>query len=203
MPALLAHRARLSSASRRIGLEGIVPDIFGSIQAVADDDERGSLGLHYTSVPNILKALDPLFLDDLRAQLEAAGDNVRKLKNLRRRIASIRVFDPACGSGNFLVIAYIKMREIEFEIMRRLGEGRGTQIKLENFYGIEIKSFPVEIARLSLLIAEFQCNVRLFGEEEARLTCCRCTRRGNSGRQCVADGLVEVVSAGGAKSGGI
>ncbi|MFZ1965262.1 MAG: DNA methyltransferase [Roseiarcus sp.] len=150
--------------------KGINPDIFGSmIQAVADDDERGSLGLHYTSVPNILKVLDPLFLDDLRAQLEAAGDNVRKLKNLRRRIASIRVFDPACGSGNFLVIAYIKMREIEFEIMRRLGEGRGTQIKLENFYGIEIKSFPVEIARLSLLIAEFQCNVRLFGEEEAWL----------------------------------
>ncbi|MGD1016949.1 MAG: DNA methyltransferase [Roseiarcus sp.] len=148
----------------------INPDIFGSmIQAVADDDERGSLGMHYTSMPNILKVLDPLFLDDLRAQLEAAGDNVRKLKNLRRRIASIRVFDPACGSGNFLVIAYIKMREIEFEIMRRLGEGRGTQINLENFYGIEIRSFPVEIARLSLLIAEFQCNVRFFGEEEAWL----------------------------------
>ncbi len=150
--------------------KAINPDIFGSmIQAVAEDDERGSLGMHYTSVPNILKVLNPLFLDDLRAQLEAAGDNVRKLKNLRRRIASIRVFDPACGSGNFLVIAYIKMREIEHEIVKRLGEKFDRQIKLENFYGIEIRSFPVEIAKLSLLIAEFQCNVRFYGEELACL----------------------------------
>ncbi len=150
--------------------KAINPDIFGSmIQAVAEDDERGSLGMHYTSVPNILKVLNPLFLDDLSEQLEAAGDNVRKLKNLRRRIASIRVFDPACGSGNFLVIAYIKMREIEHEIVKRLGEKLEAQIKLENFYGIEIRSFPVEIAKLSLLIAEFQCNVRFFGEDVAWL----------------------------------
>lgn len=147
----------------------INPDIFGSmIQAVADDDERGSLGMHYTSVPNILKVLNPLFLDDLREQLAAAGDNARKLKNLRRRIANIRVFDPACGSGNFLVIAYIRMREIEWEIIQRLGDlNSQTEIRLENFYGIEIKSFPVEIAKLSLLIAEFQCNVRFYGEQVA------------------------------------
>jgi len=76
----------------------INPDIFGSmIQAVADDDERGELGMHYTSVPNIEKVLNPLFLDDLRAQLEEADDNARKLLNLRKRLASIRVFDPACG----------------------------------------------------------------------------------------------------------
>lgn len=147
----------------------INPDIFGSmIQAVADDDERGSLGMHYTSVPNILKVLNPLFLDDLREQLAAAGENARKLKNLRRRIANIRVFDPACGSGNFLVIAYIRMREIEWEIIQRLGDlNSQTDIRLENFYGIEIKSFPVEIAKLSLLIAEFQCNVRFYGEQVA------------------------------------
>jgi len=76
----------------------INPDIFGSmIQAVADDDERGALGMHYTSVPNILKVLNPLFLDDLREKLEEAGDNPRKLLNLRNRMARIRVFDPACG----------------------------------------------------------------------------------------------------------
>ena len=99
------------------------PDIFGSmIQAVADDEERGALGMHYTSVPNILKVLNPLFLDDLRAQLAEAGGNARKLLNLRNRIARIRVFDPACGSGNFLVIAYKVMREIEAEINRRRGE---------------------------------------------------------------------------------
>src|SRR5271166_617496 len=150
--------------------KAINPDIFGSmIQAVADDDERGSLGLHHTSVPNILKVLNPLFLDDLRAQLEAASDNFRKLKNLRRRIASIRVFDPACGSGNFLVIAYIKMREIEHEIIKRLNDNSRTHIKLQNFYGIEIRSFPVEIARLSLLVAEFQCDVRFLGEDVAWL----------------------------------
>jgi hypothetical protein len=148
--------------------QAINPDIFGSmIQAVADDEERGSLGMHYTSVPNILKVLDPLFLDDLRARLEAAGANVPKLRNLRRRIASIRVFDPACGSGNFLVIAYIKMREIEHEIVKRLDDNPRSWIKLENFYGIELKSFAVEVARLSLLIAEFQCDARLIGQKEA------------------------------------
>ena len=94
-------------AAGELNWSKINPDIFGSmIQAVADDDERGSLGMHYTSVPNILKVLNPLFLDDLREQLEIAGDNARKLLNLRKRIANIRVFDPACGSGNFLVIAY-------------------------------------------------------------------------------------------------
>ncbi|AMW30962.1 type IIL restriction-modification enzyme MmeI [Arthrospira platensis] len=97
----------------------INPDIFGSmIQAVADEEERGALGMHYTSVPNILKVLNPLFLDDLRSQLEAAGENRRKLLNLRQRLAKIRVFDPACGSGNFLVIAYKEMRKIEAEIKR-------------------------------------------------------------------------------------
>lgn len=101
----------------------INPDIFGSmIQAVADDEERGALGMHYTSVPNILKVLNPLFLDDLREKLGEAGDNPRKLLNLRNRMAKIRVFDPACGSGNFLVIAYKQMREIEAEINVRRGE---------------------------------------------------------------------------------
>jgi hypothetical protein len=148
----------------------INPDIFGSmIQAVADDDERGELGMHYTSVPNILKVLNPLLLDDLREKLEAAGDNVRRLKNLRRRIANIRVFDPACGSGNFLVIAYRQMRDIEAEIVRRINDKPKSWIKLENFYGIEIKSFAAEIARLALLIAEFQCDVRLISQRDAKL----------------------------------
>ncbi|MBP1092151.1 class I SAM-dependent DNA methyltransferase [Bradyrhizobium diazoefficiens] len=147
----------------------INPDIFGSmIQAVADDEERGELGMHYTSVPNILKVLNPLFLDDLREQLRGAGDNPRKLRNLRRRLSSIRVFDPACGSGNFLVIAYKEMRAIENEIVRRLDDAPKSWIRLENFYGIEIKTFAVEIARLALLIAEFQCDVQFISQQEAR-----------------------------------
>jgi hypothetical protein len=147
----------------------INPDIFGSmIQAVADDDERGALGMHYTSMPNILKVLNPLFLDDLRAQLEEAGDNARMLLNLRKRLAKIRVFDPACGSGNFLVIAYKAMREIEAEINKRRGEAdRRTEIPLTNFRGIELRDFPAEIARLALIIAEFQCDVLYRGQKEA------------------------------------
>ncbi|MBE7171480.1 MAG: class I SAM-dependent DNA methyltransferase [Williamsia sp.] len=147
----------------------INPDIFGSmIQAVADEDERGALGMHYTSVPNILKVLNPLFLDDLRTQLEEAGDNARKLLNLRKRLSRIRVFDPACGSGNFLVIAYKQMREIEYEINSRRGENnRPTEIPLTNFRGIELRDFSAEIARLALIIAEYQCDVLYRGQKLA------------------------------------
>jgi hypothetical protein len=143
----------------------INPDIFGSmIQAIAEDEERGALGMHYTSVPNILKVLNPLFLDDLRNSLEAAGDNGRKLLNLRQRMARIRVFDPACGSGNFLVIAYKEMRAIEAEINRRREEpDRRSDIPLTNFRGIEIRHFACEIARLALIIAEYQCDVLYRG----------------------------------------
>lgn len=150
----------------------INPDIFGSmIQAVTNDDERGSLGMHYTSVPNILKVLNPLFLDDLNEQLEASKDSPLKLLNLRKRIARIRVFDPACGSGNFLVIAYKELRKIEAQINEFRNErGRATDIPLTNFRGIEINSFPAEIARLALVIAEYQSNVQYCGQIEALQT---------------------------------
>jgi MmeI, DNA-methyltransferase domain/MmeI, N-terminal domain/MmeI, helicase spacer domain len=153
----------------RLDWTKINPDIFGSmIQAVAEDEERGELGMHYTSVPNILKVLNPLFLDDLRARLEEAGDNPRSLLNLRKRMAKIRVFDPACGSGNFLVIAYKAMREIEAEINRRRGEpDRSSEIPLTNFRGIELRDFPAEIARLALVIAEYQCDVLYRGQKLA------------------------------------
>lgn len=147
----------------------INPDIFGSmIQAVAEDEERGALGMHYTSVPNILKVLNPLFLDDLRARLNEADDNSRMLLNLRKRMSRIRVFDPACGSGNFLVIAYKEMRAIEAEINKRRGEAdRRSDIPLTNFRGIELRDFPAEIARLALIIAEYQCDVLYRGQKEA------------------------------------
>jgi hypothetical protein len=167
---------RFSKASRSyllhiasLNWKKINPDIFGSmIQAVADDEERGALGMHYTSVPNILKVLNPLFLDDLRETLEEAGDNERKLLNLRKRMAKIRVFDPACGSGNFLVIAYKELRAIEAEVNRRRREtDRRSDIPLTNFRGIEIRPFPAEIARLALIIAEYQCDVTYRGQQEA------------------------------------
>jgi hypothetical protein len=147
----------------------INPDIFGSmIQAVAEDEERGALGMHYTSVPNILKVLNPLFLDDLSAKLQEAGDNHRILLNVRNRMARIRVFDPACGSGNFLVIAYKEMRAIEAEINKRRDEmERRSEIPKTNFRGIELRDFPAEIARLALVIAEFQCDVLYRGHKLA------------------------------------
>ncbi|PLX45963.1 MAG: lactate dehydrogenase [Hyphomicrobiales bacterium] len=153
----------------RLDWQQINPDIFGSmIQAVADDEERGALGMHYTSVPNILKVLGPLFLDDLREKLEAAGENARKLLNLRKRMSNIRVFDPACGSGNFLVIAYKEMRAIEFEVNKRRGEThQKSEIPLTNFRGIELRDFPAEIARLALIIAEYQCDVLYRGQKSA------------------------------------
>ena len=147
----------------------INPDIFGSmIQAVADDDERSDVGMHYTSVPNILKLLNPLFLDELRTSLDEAGDNKRKLLNIRNRIAKIRVFDPACGSGNFLVVAYKELRKIEAKINRQRGESDiSTAIPLTNFRGIEIRSFAVEIARLALIIAKYQCDLIYRGPQLA------------------------------------
>lgn len=147
----------------------INPDIFGSmIQAVAEDKERGELGMHYTSVPNILKVLNPLFLDDLRARLEEAGDNPRTLLNLRKRMSKIRVFDPACGSGNFLVVAYKEMRAIETEINRRRGEpDRISEIPLTSFRGIELRDFPAEVARLALVIAQYQCDLLYRGQKLA------------------------------------
>jgi hypothetical protein len=88
--------------------------------------------------------------------------------NLRKRMAKIRVFDPACGSGNFLVIAYKEMRAIEAEINRRRGEPDSrAEIPLTNFRGIELRDFPAEIARLALIIAEFQCDVLYRGQKEA------------------------------------
>ena len=124
--------------------------------------------MHYTSVPNILKVLNPLFLDDLNSGLRAAGSNKRKLNALRERMSKIRVFDPACGSGNFLVIAYKEMRGIEARLNEYSGTpDRRTEIPLTNFRGIELRGFSAEIARLALVIAEYQCDERYIGQKEA------------------------------------
>ena len=147
----------------------INPDIFGSMfQSVIDAGQRANLGQHYTSVPNILKTIEPLFLDDLKAQLEAAEGSPKRLRKLLDRIAGIKVFDPACGSGNFLVIAYKELRKLEHAIREQLQQLSGdyqsqllldSVVRIENFYGIEIDDFPAEIAVLSLWIAKHQMNV--------------------------------------------
>lgn len=143
----------------------INPDIFGSMfQAVISPEHRGGLGAHYTSVPNIMKVIEPLFLNDLYEEYENAGGNEKKLKELLHRISKIKLFDPACGSGNFLIIAYKELRRLEMLILKELGGLAFSGIHLHNFYGIELDDFAHEIAKLSLWLAEHQMNVEFFNE---------------------------------------
>lgn len=144
----------------------INPDIFGSMfQAIVTPGKRSNLGQHYTSVPNILKTIEPLFLDELKEEFEKAYDSAPRLQRLLDRMGAIKVFDPACGSGNFLVIAYKELRRLEHAILQRQAELRKgdmlfteSRINIENFYGIEIDDFAVEVAILSLWIAKHQMN---------------------------------------------
>jgi len=150
----------------------INPDIFGSMfQAVIGADQRGSLGQHYTSVPNIKKVIEPLFLNDLYDAFEKARKNQKKLNALLKRIHNIKIFDPACGSGNFLIIAYKELCKLEIRIFKELENLPERQkilpfsgIKLSQFYGIEIDDFAHEIARLALWLAEHQMNMAFFEE---------------------------------------
>ena len=148
----------------------INPDIFGSmIQAVADPEQRSNLGMHYTSVENILKLIKPLFLDELEEEFEKNMENPKGLRKLIDRISKIKFFDPACGSGNFLIIAYKEIRNLEVKIIQQLialenaslfgGQSFVSNIKLSQFYGIEIKDFAHEMAILSLWLAEHQMNL--------------------------------------------
>jgi hypothetical protein len=174
---------RFSSKARAVILEcgtldwsQISPDIFGSmIQAVVHPSQREGLGMHYTSVENIMKVIRPLFLDELEEAFDRA-DTTRKLERLLERIADIQIFDPACGSGNFLVVSYKELRKLEHRILQRLidldKKGRSlfkeSALKLENFYGIEIDDFAHEIAILSLWLAKHQLNSEfeeIFGAE--------------------------------------
>ncbi len=157
----------------------INPDIFGSmIQAVVTPEHRGGMGMHYTSVPNIMKVIEPLFLDELYLEFEKAYNSAIKLQELQDRISRIKIFDPACGSGNFLIIAYKKLRELEISILQRINTiatqkhdtlfgpkktqlsflSLSSKIELTQFYGIELDDFAHEVALLSLWLAEHQMN---------------------------------------------
>lgn len=163
----------------------INPDIFGSmIQAVVTPEHRAGLGMHYTSVPNIEKVIRPLFLDALEEEFEAACAEARekmdkkvnldrasqRLRNLLTRLSKIKFFDPACGSGNFLIIAYKRLRELEIRIWKAMREITGIvllpfpNITLTQFYGIELDEYAAETATLSMWLAEHQMNVK-FKEE--------------------------------------
>lgn len=159
MPTLDSRCRKQLLACAKLNWRTINPDIFGSmLQAVVDVEKRGEMGMHYTSPSNIAKVLNPILLDELRTELEKAGSNRGRLHELLKRLGRIRIFDPACGSGNFLILAYKDLRAIEMEIFIRLGEFAHPVVKLEHFYGIEIDDFACETARLGLWIAEYQVN---------------------------------------------
>jgi len=187
---------KFSTKSRRMLIEcgseldwsNINPDIFGSmIQAVVHPDQRGGMGMHYTSVINIMKVIEPLFLNDLYAELDNIVENIdlklkpSRLRKLHDRIANIKIFDPACGSGNFLIIAFKELRKLEMEIIKQLQEFKKdesqddffdevslnssfSRIKLSQFYGIELDDFAHEVAILSLWLAEHQMNMDFEAE---------------------------------------
>jgi len=174
--------------------QDINPDIFGSMfQAVVHKDQRSNMGMHYTSVPNIMKVIEPLFLNELKEVFEKHYDNQNKLNQLLVRLGRLRVFDPACGSGNFLIIAYKEIRTLEMQIFQRIQETTTTPslpfscISLSQFYGIELDDFAHEVAILSLWLAEHQMNVafkEIFGDcnptlplkEGGKIVCANATR---------------------------
>jgi hypothetical protein len=171
---------KLIIESGELNWKEINPDIFGSmIQSVVHNDQRANMGMHYTSVTNIMKVIQPLFLDDLEEQLEKAEGSEKKLSNLLERLYNLKIFDPACGSGNFLIITYKELCKLEMEIFRQLqvinihnwGTAR-SGIRLTQFYGIELDDFAHETAKLSLWLTEHQMNLaykEVFGESKPTL----------------------------------
>jgi hypothetical protein len=162
----------------------INPTIFGSLfQLIKNKEARRELGEHYTSEENINKIVYPLFLDELQERLATAWDNKKELKKLRQDLAKIKIFDPACGCGNFLVVSYRHLRQLELELIVRLNflEGRqdsmqldgsmGLSITLNQFYGIEIEEWPAQVAQIALYLTEYQENLkfsRITGETPNR-----------------------------------
>ena len=196
IPKMGAKARKIIIECGELDWKDINPDIFGSmIQAVVNPEERANQGMHYTSVPNIMKVINPLFLDELREEYnklnefyeqrkqlflvgaikekEFAVDKnsiIRKSNALLARISKMKFFDPACGSGNFLIITYKCLRFLEIDILalqrKCLGEGNvlfvdNSVINLSQFYGIELLDFPHEVAMLSLWLAEHQMNTKL------------------------------------------
>jgi hypothetical protein len=150
----------------------ISPAIFGSLfQSIKSPEARRELGEHYTTESNILKVIEPLFLDELNQNFNKSNNSISALKKLRERISRIRIIDPACGCGNFLVVTYRELRSLELKIISRLQELGDKEalpslffdrdhlaVKLTNIYGIEIEEWPARIAQIALLLTEHQAN---------------------------------------------
>jgi len=158
----------------------ISPAIFGSMfQSVMDPKERRNLGAHYTSEKNILKLIQGLFLDDLKQEFEGIKTNRSKLEKFHDKISKLKFLDPACGSGNFLIITYRELRLLELEILKIISKGQFvtdvstlSKIDVDAFYGIEYEDFAAQIATVALWLIDHQMNMKLsseFGEYYKRL----------------------------------
>ena len=161
--------------------DGISPAIFGSLfQSIMDPDERRAAGAHYTSEQAILKVIEPLFLDELRAEFDRArrrrspAVRAASLRDLQKKLGSLKLFDPACGCGNFLIVAYRELRELEIAILKRLhpkGVSTGaldvsqlSMIDVDQFYGIELNDFAYLIAEAALWMMDHIMNRRMSEE---------------------------------------
>jgi hypothetical protein len=162
----------------------ISPAVFGSLfQSIMDETARREIGAHYTTEANILKVLRPLFLDSLRAEFERIKNTPKALPAFHKKLATTRVFDPACGCGNFLVIAYRELRMLELDVLQAIEHSRQTQhldfnlsslvqVDVDQFCGIEIEEFPAQIAQVALWLMDHQMNLRVseeFGNYFVRL----------------------------------
>ena len=160
----------------------ISPAIFGALfQSIMDKKARRNLGAHYTTETNILKALQPLFLDTLRAEFERVKHDSKRLRAFHEKLSKLRLLDPACGCGNFLVIAYRELRLLELDVLRELFKANTTGmldvsrivfVDVDQFYGIEIEEFPAQIAQVALWMTDHQMNLKVseeFGQYFARL----------------------------------
>ena len=156
----------------------ITPEIFGSIfQSALDEKKRDEKGQHYTSTENIMKVIKPLFLDDLNSELNEILQDTSDFRDVRLlgfqdKISKLKFIDPACGCGNFLVVTYQQLRQLELTVLKELKNtnlliAEATKINIKQFYGIEIEDFPHEVAKLSLWLMELICNKiagRAFGQ---------------------------------------
>ncbi len=172
----VAMRGALLNACR-FDWSNISPAIFGALfQSVMDPKERRTQGAHYTTEKNILKVIEPLFLDDLRAEFERLKALKRgrrdRLRSFWEKLGRLTFFDPACGCGNFLIIAYRELRSLEIDVMRELGELNLSQVNVDQFYGIELGEFPARIAEAALWMMDHIMNNRLsleLGHNYARI----------------------------------
>jgi hypothetical protein len=160
----------------------ISPAIFGALfQSIMDAKARRNIGAHYTSEENILKLIQPLFMDELHAEFQRVKSNKNKLFEFHKKLRTLTFFDPACGCGNFLVIAYRELRKLELDVLRCVHDSTGSRfldvhqeisVDVDQFFGIEIEEFPAQIAQVAMWLMDHQMNVRVseeFGMYFARI----------------------------------